>query len=123
MESDARSPALEPLPEALWQPEFSWLTDTRAVGGSFPRGVAARLARECGIAAVIDVRLEDRDHLEELQGSGIAFLHLPTEDVCGVSQEIRLMNTPIADAGTANCNAGTSCHGPAGSAGAIFLAD
>src|SRR6188472_3853299 len=88
MESDARSPALASAPDALWQPEFSWLTDTLAVGGSFPRGVATRLARECGIAAVIDVRLEDRDHLEELQGSGIAFLHLPTEDVCGVSQEM-----------------------------------
>jgi hypothetical protein len=77
-----------PPPELPWEPEFSWLTDTLAVGGSFPRGVAARLARECGVAAVIDVRLEDRDHLEELQGCGIAFLHLPTEDVCAVSQEM-----------------------------------
>ena len=33
---------------------------TLAVGGSFPRGVAERLARECGIAAVIDVRIEDQ---------------------------------------------------------------
>ena len=80
--------ALVPSPEPPWQPEFSWLTDTLAVGGSFPRGVAARLARECGVAAVIDVRLEDRDHLEELESSGIAFLHLPTEDVRGVSQEM-----------------------------------
>jgi len=88
MESDARSPALETTPDALWQPEFSWLTDTLAVGGSFPRGVAARLARECGIAAVIDVRLEDRDPHEELTRSGIAFLHLPTEDVCAVSQDM-----------------------------------
>jgi len=52
-----------------------------------------------------------------------AFPYITHATVCGVSQEIRLMNTPIADAGTANCNAGTSCHGPAGSAGAIFLAD
>jgi predicted protein tyrosine phosphatase len=72
----------------LWQPEFSWLLDTLAVGGSFPRGVAARLAEECGIRAVIDVRIEDSDHSEELAASGLAFLRLPTEDACAVSQEM-----------------------------------
>ncbi len=71
-----------------WQPEFSWLLDTLAVGGSFPRGVAERLARDCGIAAVIDVRIEASDHPEELAASGLAFLRLPTEDACAVSQEM-----------------------------------
>jgi hypothetical protein len=71
-----------------WQPEFSWLLDGLAVGGSFPRGVAVRLARDWGIGAVIDVRLEDSDHPEELAASGLRFLHLPTEDACAVSQEM-----------------------------------
>jgi protein tyrosine phosphatase (PTP) superfamily phosphohydrolase (DUF442 family) len=83
---------VEPSPpfpaETDWQPEFSWLLETLAVGGSFPPGAATRLAQECGIAAVIDVRLEDRDHIEELETCGIAFLHLPTEDVCAVSQDM-----------------------------------
>jgi hypothetical protein len=71
-----------------WAAEFSWIDPSLAVGGSFPRGVAARLAREHGIAAVIDVRVEASDHPEELAASGLAFLHLPTEDVCAVSQEM-----------------------------------
>jgi hypothetical protein len=85
-DADAASPAAAGV--ALWEPEFSWILDTLAVGGSFPRGVAARLARECGIGAVIDVRLEDSDHVEELAACGLAFLRLPTEDTCAVSQEM-----------------------------------
>lgn len=73
---------------APWQPEFSWLLDGLAVGGSFPRGVAVRLARDCRIGAVIDVRLEASDHPEELAASGLRFLHLPTEDACAVSQDM-----------------------------------
>ena len=85
MEASSSTPVGEAAP---WEPEFSWLSDTLAVGGSFPRGVAARLAREWGISAVIDVRLEDSDHAEELASCGVAFLRLPTEDVCAVSQEM-----------------------------------
>jgi hypothetical protein len=76
------------VPPAPWEPEFSWILDSLAVGGSFPRGVAERLARDCGIAAVIDVRIEDSDHPEELASHGLAFLRLPTEDACAVSQEM-----------------------------------
>ena len=75
-------------PPPPWEPEFSWIGDGLAVGGSFPRGVAERLARECGIAAVIDVRIEASDHPEELASHGLAFLRLPTEDACAVSQEM-----------------------------------
>lgn len=71
-----------------WEPEFSWLLDDLAVGGSFPRGVAGRLARESGIRAVIDLRVEDSDHAEELAARGMTFLRLPTEDVCAVSAEM-----------------------------------
>ncbi|HET9068554.1 MAG TPA: dual specificity protein phosphatase family protein [Amaricoccus sp.] len=85
----AAGPAPEPGPGAApWEPEFSWIDETLAVGGSFPRGVAERLARECGIAAVIDVRIEASDHPEELAAHGLAFLRLPTEDACAVSQEM-----------------------------------
>ena len=73
---------------ASWKPEFSWIDASLAVGGSFPRGVAALLAREWRIAAVIDVRIEDSDHPEELASHGLAFLRLPTEDACAVSQEM-----------------------------------
>jgi hypothetical protein len=74
--------------KTLWQPEFSWILNSLAVGASFPRGVAERLALECGIRAVIDVRIEDSDHPEELAFHVVAFLHLPTEDACAVSQEM-----------------------------------
>jgi protein tyrosine phosphatase (PTP) superfamily phosphohydrolase (DUF442 family) len=71
-----------------WRPEFSWLLDDLAVGGSFPRGAAAALARDGGVGAIIDVRIEEADHAEELAACGLRFLHLPTEDVCGVSPEM-----------------------------------
>jgi hypothetical protein len=85
----AAGPAADPASgPAAWEPEFSWIDDELAVGGSFPRGVAERLARECGIGAVIDVRIEASDHPEELAAHGLAFLRLPTEDACAVSQEM-----------------------------------
>jgi protein-tyrosine phosphatase len=77
-----------------WTPNFSWITPDLAVGGSFPAGVGARLAREHGIAGVIDVRTEACDDAEELEACGLRFLHLPTQDMFGVSQ-------PMLDAGVA----------------------
>ena len=50
-------------------------------------GAAAGLAR-AGIGAVIDVTLEDRGDAEEFAACGVDFLHLPTEDVCAVSQDM-----------------------------------
>jgi hypothetical protein len=81
-------PEAVPPGTAPWQPEFTWIVDSLAVGGSFPRGVAARLVRDCGIRAVIDVRIEDSDHPEELAAAGLSFLRLPTEDACAVSQDM-----------------------------------
>jgi predicted protein tyrosine phosphatase len=83
-----------PFAPAGWEAEFTWLTDTLAVGGRFPTGVAERMARDHGVGAVVDLRLEERDEEEELRACGIAFLHLPTEDVCAVSQ-------PMLDDGVA----------------------
>lgn len=43
------------------------------------------LAREHRIRAVIDLREEAKDDEELLKSHGIALLHLPTPDMCGVS--------------------------------------
>jgi protein-tyrosine phosphatase len=65
--------------------DLHFVTPELAVGASFPRGAAARLAREHGIGRVVDVRLEARDDEAELEVHGIRLLHLPTEDCCAVS--------------------------------------
>jgi protein-tyrosine phosphatase len=67
-----------------WQPNFDWIDDQLAVGGSFPPTRAALLAATHRIDAVIDLRLEDRDDEQVLLAHGISLLHLPTEDMCGV---------------------------------------
>lgn len=69
-----------------WRANLDWITEDLAVGGSFPAGSAARLARDHTVGAVIDVRVETCDDAEELAACGLRFLHLPTEDMCGVSQ-------------------------------------
>jgi hypothetical protein len=74
--------------ECAWQPELDWVLASLAVGARFPPGAAVRLARDCGVGAVIDVRIEDSDRPEELSACGLRFLHLPTEDACAVSQEM-----------------------------------
>ena len=79
---------------AGWSPNFSWIVPDLAVGGAFPPGVAAALARDHNVGAVVDVRVEACDDPEELAACGLKFLHLPTEDLCGVSQ-------PMLDEGVA----------------------
>lgn len=67
-----------------WQPNFDWVDERLAVGGSFPATQAALLAANHGIDAVIDLRQEDKDDEQALRAHGIVLLHLPTEDMCGV---------------------------------------
>ena len=69
-----------------WRPDLSWIAPDLAVGGRFPVGRAADLARRHGVGAVIDVRVEAGDVVEERAACGLEFLHLPTEDLQGVSQ-------------------------------------
>jgi protein-tyrosine phosphatase len=64
-----------------WLPDFHWLTDDVAVGGSFPVGRTGDLARSHGIAAVVDLRGEACDDEARLRKHGIDFLHLPTPDL------------------------------------------
>jgi protein-tyrosine phosphatase len=72
---------------ASWTPNFDWITDHLAVGGRFQPDQAKRLTREHGIRAVVDLRNEDVDDARLLRRHGIALLHLPTQDMCGVDQE------------------------------------
>jgi hypothetical protein len=72
--------------EPAWRPNLDWVAPDLAIGGSFPAGVALRLAREHGVGAVIDVRRECCDDVAELAACGVEFLHLPTQDLMGVSQ-------------------------------------
>jgi protein tyrosine phosphatase (PTP) superfamily phosphohydrolase (DUF442 family) len=65
---------------------LDWVTPALAVGGSFPTSAIPALAAG-GIGAVIDLRSEDQDDVAALAHCGIAFLHLPTEDHCALSQQ------------------------------------
>src|SRR5689334_8035477 len=67
--------------EGGWAPNFHWLTDDLAVGGSFPSDRTEELARDHAIAAVIDLREENCDDELLLREHGVAFLHLPTPDI------------------------------------------
>lgn len=66
---------------------FDWITETLAVGGSFPIAATGRLAREFGVRAVVDARGEASDDAAEMGRAGIAFLHLPTDDHFALSQD------------------------------------
>lgn len=79
---------------SVWTPNLSWLTETLAVGGSYPKEKAAALAADHGVAAVVDLRAEACDDAAELRRCGLAFLHLPTDDHAAVSQ-------PMLDRGVA----------------------
>lgn len=75
----------QPASSVIDRLNFDWITDRLAVGGSFPAGAAERLAAEHDVRAVIDLREEACDDAAELAGAGVAFLHLPTPDLCAVS--------------------------------------
>lgn len=68
--------------------DLDWITSDLAIGGSFPNGAVALLAREHSVAAVIDVRLEDHDDEQILRAHGLSLLHLPTADFCGVAPDM-----------------------------------
>ncbi|MBJ6760344.1 dual specificity protein phosphatase family protein [Myxococcaceae bacterium JPH2] len=60
---------------------LDWVTPSLAVGGRFPIEAADHLARGLGISAIVDVRGEARDDERALREHGIAFLHLPAQDL------------------------------------------
>jgi protein-tyrosine phosphatase len=65
--------------------DLSWITETLAIGGSFPPNETQSLAREHGVAAVVDLRGEARDDVQLLAKHAIEFLHLPTIDFAPIS--------------------------------------
>lgn len=69
-----------------WQPNFDWVIAHLAVGGSFPARQTERLTRDHGIRAVVDLRNEDVDDERLLRSHGVALLHLPTQDMCGIDR-------------------------------------
>ena len=81
-----------------WQPNLSWITSMLAVGGSFPPERTRHLAQELLICAVVDLRVEACDEESLLQEHGIAFLRLPTEDLCAVSQPMLRDGVDFANA-------------------------
>ncbi len=72
---------IRPIVMTEWRPNLSWITDTLAVGGSFPSERSEHLARDHAIRAVVDLRGETRDDEAVLHRHGITLLHLPTADL------------------------------------------
>ncbi len=70
---------------ALDELNLDWITPALAVGGAFPAAAIPKLVAG-GIGAVIDLRGEDQDDAAALAEAGVAFLHLPTQDHCALSQ-------------------------------------
>jgi protein-tyrosine phosphatase len=70
---------------AGWAPNFSWLTETLALGGALPPEGAGEIVRAFRITGVVDLRDEACDELETL--GRVEHLHLPTADLCAVSPD------------------------------------
>ena len=83
---------------------FDWIDDRLAVGGSFPMEAAEQLARQEGVRAVVDLRIERCDDEALLRVHGLELLHLPTQDCCAIAP--RMIDDGVAwvrgrlDAGT-----------------------
>ena len=65
-----------------------WITPLLAVGGRLDADEVERLAREAGMRAVVDLRLEECDDELMLDRHGVAFLYLPTPDMCAVKLDM-----------------------------------
>jgi protein-tyrosine phosphatase len=72
----------------MWESNLSWVTPLLALGGSFPASRALDVVRLWTIKAVVDLRAEACDDEQVLCSHGLAFLHLPTDDLCAVSQSM-----------------------------------
>jgi protein-tyrosine phosphatase len=63
--------------------DFDWITPHLAVGAAFPARAVPALA-QAGLKAVIDLRSEAHDDPGLLARNGLAFLHLPVDDLLAV---------------------------------------
>jgi protein-tyrosine phosphatase len=78
--------------------DLSWITDTLAIGGSFPPFHAAALAREHQVAAVVDLRDEACDDAQLLAKHRIELLHLPTIDHAPIPPSMLALGTAFVSA-------------------------
>ena len=67
---------------------FDWIDELLGVGGRFPTEAAEHLARQEGIGAIVDLRVEDCDDEAALRVHGLEFLHLPTQDACAIAPQM-----------------------------------
>jgi protein-tyrosine phosphatase len=65
--------------------DLSWVTKLLAVGAHFDCARTSELASHHQLDAVVDLRAEACDDAQLLREHGIAFLHLPTFDLAGVT--------------------------------------
>ncbi|HET7502197.1 MAG TPA: dual specificity protein phosphatase family protein [Kofleriaceae bacterium] len=65
--------------------DLSWITESFAIGGSFPPTLSEALAHEHRVSAVVDLRGEASDDEQLLARYGIELLHLPTIDFAPIS--------------------------------------
>ncbi|HEU4732642.1 MAG TPA: dual specificity protein phosphatase family protein [Kofleriaceae bacterium] len=65
--------------------DLSWITESFAIGGSFPPTSSEALAHEHRVSAVVDLRGEASDDEQLLARYGIELLHLPTIDFAPIS--------------------------------------
>jgi len=69
-----------------WKLNLDWVAPGLAVGGRFPIEAAEYLAVRLGIRHVVDLRAGECDDAQLLREHGISLLHLPTEDLCAISE-------------------------------------
>lgn len=67
--------------------DFNWITHHLALGGMLRPGKAG-LLKNIEIQAVINLCSEALDDEDALRMNGIKYLHLPTPDLCAVSQSM-----------------------------------
>src|SRR5689334_9068123 len=68
--------------------DVSWVLPNLAVSGCLPLNSPEKFLEKLNVSGVVDMRSEDRDESPVLEKMGIKWLHLPTEDREGVSQEM-----------------------------------
>ena len=96
--SEKRGQRSSPVVIAAAALDLSWITDTFAIGGSFAPNQTEALARDHGVAAVVDVRGEACDDETLLAKHGIELLHLPTIDFEPISPRMLQRGTAFVTA-------------------------
>jgi len=73
-----------PSGKVVDEADFNWVAPNLAVGAAFSASAISGLS-EAGVRAVVDLRSEACDDADLLGRHGLAFLHLPAEDLRPVS--------------------------------------